>query len=165
MRKIIYIVMLLIVFTSTGKAFSPQNKTFGFGIQVGEPTALTGKFWLQKDQAIAFSVGNSYLGSLRFGGDYLFHFNAFNSNVVNLYAGPGIAFGTGKSGGWWYKKGDHYWYDNTDATGFGARGVFGINVVPKRTPLEIFAEFGLMIGISPTGWTEQEAALGIRFYF
>lgn len=164
MKKYI-IIAIAFLFSLPMYSFSPQNKTFGFGIQLGEPTGLTGKFWLQKDQALAISLSNSYLGSLRIGVDYLFHFNAFNSNVVNLYAGPGAAIGIGKSGGWLYKKGDKYWYEEENHTGFGARGVFGINIVPRKTPLEIFGEIGVMIGISPTGWTNTESAIGIRYYF
>lgn len=143
-----------------------KNKEFGIGIMLGEPTGLTAKLWFEKDQALAISVGNSYLGSLRVGADYLFHFDAFKSRIVNMYAGPGIAAGFGHNGGWWYSHKNHIWYREDDEDiGFGVRGVFGINIVPRRTPLEIFGEIGVMIGIVPGTYANGEGAIGIRFYF
>jgi hypothetical protein len=169
MKSIKYLLTLAIAFltiTYISSAFSPKGKEFGFGIMIGEPTGLTGKLWVAKDQALAFSVGNSYLGSLRVGVDYLFHFDAFNSKVVNMYGGPGLAFGFGESGGWWYHdEHNKYWYKKDNEIGFGVRGVFGINIVPKKTPFEIFAEIGVLVGILPATHTNAEGSLGIRFYF
>jgi hypothetical protein len=169
MKKFKYIcfftILLLILSTSVSKSFSPMGRNFGFGIMLGEPTGLTAKVWSSKDEAWVFSLGNSYLGRLRIGADYLWHFNAFNSSVVNMYAGPGFAVGIGESEGWWYHNKNKYYYKEDDEIGFGVRGVFGINIVPKRTPLEIYGEIGVMVGILPATHTNAEGAIGIRFYF
>lgn len=162
-----YLVVLIMFLLTTLDtiSYSPQNKDFGFGIMLGEPTGLTAKIWTARDRAFALSLGNSYLGKFRIGADYLFHFNAFNSNVVNMYAGPGAAIGIGQSGGWWYSNDNKNWYKQDSETGVGVRGVFGVNVVPRNTPLEIFGEIGVMIGIIPSMHTNAEGAIGIRFYF
>lgn len=162
--KVFWVLLFLLLAFNESYSFSPKGKTFGFGIMLGEPTGLTGKYWLEKDKALAFALGNSYLGNLRIGADYLFHFNAFESRIVNLYAGPGMAMGLGDSGGWWYKDKKEKWYKDRGEIGIGIRGVCGINIVPKNSPLEIFIEAGLMIGIVPGLYSNFEGAAGIRFY-
>lgn len=161
----IFIFIAILMSTQALKAYAPMGREFGLGIMVGEPTGITAKFWIDGGKAVALSVGNSYMGKLRIGADYLWHFNAFNSQVVNLYAGPGIAVGIGESGGWWYQNKNKTWYKEDDDIGFGVRGVFGLNIAPRNTPLEFFGEVGLMIGILPANYTNTEGSIGVRFYF
>lgn len=168
MNKLNYTILacIFLLLSASGlKSYSPQGKNFGFGIMLGEPTGLTAKFWTSKDNALAFCLGNSYLGNLRIGADYLWHFNAFNSKIVNMYSGPGIALGIGESSGWWYHNKNKVWYKEDDGIGLGVRGVFGINIVPRNTPLEIFGELGVMVGFLPGTFTNVEGAIGIRYYF
>jgi len=163
-KHIVTILLGIFTLTTLATAQSPRGKSFGFGIMLGEPTGLTAKIWTARDEALALHLGNSYMGRLRLGADYLWHFNAFNSRIVNMYAGPGAALGFGASSGWWYKDKKRYWYKEDDDIAFGARGVFGINIIPKNTPLEIFGEIGVMIGLYPIGRANAEGAIGIRFY-
>jgi hypothetical protein len=166
MNKRITIVLLIIAAFGITElcAQGPKGGSFGFGIIIGEPTGLTGKIWTAGDQALAFSLGTSYLGKLRIGVDYLWHFDAFKSRIVKMYAGPGLAVGFGESGGWVYYNKNRYWYKDADETGFGVRGVFGINIIPRNAPVEIFGELGVMIGLSPLARADVEGAIGIRFY-
>ncbi len=80
---------------------------------------------------------------------------------MNLYAGPGGVLGTGGGNGFWY-KGKYHRTGND--LGLGVRGVFGINVIPERTPLEIFFEMGVLVGLAPDFGSSVDAALGMRFY-
>ncbi len=75
--------------------------------------------------------------------------------------GPGGVLGIGEGNGFWYKGKYHRTSGNF---GLGARGVFGINVVPERTPLEIFFEMGVLVGLAPDFGSSVDAALGMRFY-
>ncbi len=148
-------------------AQGPQGKDFGFGLNLGEPLGATVKFYVNKENALQAHLGSSYFASLRVGADYLWHFDVFKSQVVKMYAGPGAAVGFGnKYRGWFYKKGKYiYWYErNDDEMGFGIRAIFGINIIPKRTPLEIFVEMGPFIGITPAFGSTFDAAIGVRFY-
>ena len=143
----------------------PGGKSFGFGLILGEPVGATIKYWTDKDNAFVGDIGgNSYYGSLRVSGDYLWHFNAFNSQIVNMYAGPGVVLGLGDSfgGGWWYKG--RKWEYTRGSAAIGVRGIFGINIIPRRTPLEIFLEVGPLISISPGVFSTLDAAVGVRFY-
>jgi hypothetical protein len=168
MNKFKYSLMVLIFLLLSApalKSYAPMGRGFGLGVMIGEPTGLTAKIWSGNDVAWALSVGNSYLGSLRIGADYLWHFNAFNSNVINMYAGPGLAVGIGESSGWWYSNRDRTFYKEPNDIGVGIRGLIGINIVPRNTPIEFFGEVGLMVGVLPASHTNVEAAFGIRFYF
>src|SRR3569623_1691068 len=79
-----------------GKRFE-ANKTFGLGLELGEPTGLNGKLFLQPDQAIDFGVGDIY--HHYYGGDglhlyfdYLWHPVSLDSNEsfeLPIYVGIG----------------------------------------------------------------------------
>ncbi|MBI5323750.1 MAG: hypothetical protein HZB41_00435 [Ignavibacteriae bacterium] len=160
------ILVLIFIFSlQISSAQGPKGKSFGFGIMFGDPTGATLKFWTSQENAFVVDVGSSYFGSLRFNGDYLWHFDAFNSQIVKLYAGPGAVVGIGEGHSYWYKE-DHekFYFRKRGDVGIGARGMFGINIIPRRTPLEIFLEFGVLIGIVPDFGTSVDAGVGIRFY-
>ncbi len=82
-----------------------------------------------------------------------------------MYAGPGLVFGLGNGKGAWYKEDhDKFYYRNNNSLGIGARVLFGINVILKNVPLEMFFEVGPLIGIVPNYGVNLDAAIGIRFY-
>jgi hypothetical protein len=141
---------------------SAQRGATGFGIILGDPTGLTLKHWVSRDQAIAASLGGSYFGAPRIGVDYLWHFNAFRSNTVILYGDVGAVIGLGKGVRWWGDRG--YKYYDRDQTRLGVRGMFGVNVLPRGTPLEFFLELGPLLGIAPGFGTAIDVGLGMRFY-
>ncbi len=156
---VVRIVVLVLV---AGSMTYAQRSATGFGIILGDPTGLTLKHWTSRDQAIAASLGGSYFGAPRIGVDYLWHFNAFRSNVVLLYADAGVAVGFGKGVRWWGDRGYKY-YDRSE-TRLGVRGMFGVNVLPRGVPLEFFLELGPLIGITPGFGSAIDVALGMRFY-
>jgi hypothetical protein len=165
MRKLLFIVTVLLVLTST-EGFAQRiggGDNFGFGIVLGEPTGLTAKYYTNSREALVFALGASYFGGPRIGVDYVWHFDAFNSDVTKLYAGPGLALGFGENRGFWYKKDDKFVRSSTDL-GLGVRGVFGVNFIPRRTPLEFFLELGVLIGLAPDFGSGVDAAIGMRFY-
>ena len=165
--------LALLLSVETAHAQGPQGKDFGFGLILGEPTGGTIKYWLNTENALVGDVGYSYFGAPRFDVDYLWHFHAFNSNIVKLYAGFGGAIGFGRGYyGIFYKRKYYYvdedypfyyrGYYNTDI-GFAIRAMFGLNIIPRKTPLEIFLEAGPLIGIYPFG-VAFDLAIGVRFY-
>lgn len=144
----------------------PGGRDFGFGIVLGEPLGATVKLWTAPDQALVGSIGGSYFGSPRIGSDYIWHFDAFHSSIVKMYAGPGLAigFGDGVYYGYYKKHGDYFFVREPGTTGIAMRVVVGINVIPRRTPIELFLEAGPLIGISPSFGGAFDLGLGIRFY-
>ncbi|MHB1687012.1 MAG: hypothetical protein ACYCVH_06545 [Ignavibacteriaceae bacterium] len=159
MKKFLLGICLVAVIAGHSFAQSPGRKNLGFGIVLGEPTGATLKYWTSYNNAFVFDIGSSYFGSPRFDADYLWHFNAFNSDIANLYAGPGFALGFGAGNGFWDRT-----YRTTSGAALGVRGVFGVDVLPRRTPLEIFGEIGVLVGLTPDFGSAIDGAIGIRFY-
>jgi hypothetical protein len=146
------------------KAQGPRGNNFGFGLILGDPTGGTIKYWFSRENALVASLGNSYFGALRINVDYLWHFDAFNSQVVKMYAGIGGVLGIGEGNHWYYKHGkDDFWY-RKDGTGLGVRATIGLNIIPRNAPIEIFVEAGPLIGIAPAFGSTIDASVGIRFY-
>jgi len=163
-KKYVLAAFLFIVISSQSLfAQSPEGRQWGLGIMVGDPVGLTVKDWISPENAFVFDVGSSYFGSPRFDVNYLWHFNAFRSRVATLYAGPGAALGFGASHSFYYtNNGTLFRVDNN--TGLGVRGVFGLSVIPQNSPLDVFFEVGLLIGLTPDFGAAVDASLGIRFY-
>lgn len=165
MKKTLFVILIL-----TGSIFnfsyaqSPESKNFGFGIILGDPTGLTLKFWTQRNNAIVIDVGESYFGNPRIGLDYLWHFDAFRSNITKLYAGFGGVLGIGQGKGLYYIEHHGFYYRSDNGIGLGLRGVFGVNVIPRNSPLEFFFEVGLLVGFSPALGSAGDVGIGMRFY-
>jgi hypothetical protein len=157
---------IVLVSVSPLRAQGPLGRDFGFGLSLGDPLGVTIKYWMNPNEALVGSLGADYFGSPRLNIDYHWHFNAFNSSVVKLYAGPGISFGFGGGRSYlWYGKGhDYYFIREGNETGIGARILLGLNVIPRNTPVELYMEFGPLIGISPAFGSSFDAAVGVRFY-
>jgi hypothetical protein len=165
MRKIFLLPALIYILISSHILFaqSPDGKAWGFGIMAGDPVGFTAKYWTNTENAYVFDVGSSYFGSPRFDVDYLWHFDAFHSRVAELYAGPGAAIGFGNGHSFYYND-SGVLVAESDNTSLGVRGVFGLNVIPMNSPLEIFFEVGLLVGLSPNFGSAFDASLGLRFY-
>lgn len=166
------LLFMLTALSSQLFAQGPAGKDFGFGLILGDPLGATIKYWTSPTNALVADIGESYFGSPRIDVDYLWHFNSFNSHVVNIYGGIGGAVGFGTGYGYYgvfYKKdfeGHPFYYRSyyNSEVGFGIRAIFGLNIVPRRTPLEFFVEAGPLIGISPAFGVGFDFALGVRFY-
>jgi hypothetical protein len=162
LKKILFLFIIFVISNNDINAqYSPGGEQFGFGVILGDPTGGTAKLWLTRDNALAFHLGASFFGSPRIGVDYLWHFDAFESDIVNLYAGPGGVIGFGEGDGFWY-RGRFIRTDNE--IGIGGRAMFGVNIVPRRTPLEIFVELGVLLAFVPDFGSAADAAIGVRFY-
>lgn len=158
---VLAIIFLILLFSST----QAQNKKFGLGVIIGEPTGLSAKLWLSNHNALAFGLGWTVQG-YRFNGfdpdynkgtrthihvDYLWHsFNAISSSgEFPLFYGIGGRIVTGPE------------YSGT----FGVRGVLGIAWLPRSTPLDIFIEVvPTLLLVNLTGFG-IEAGVGARFFF
>lgn len=159
--------VIIVTAIQSSSAQGPKGKEFGFGIILGDPLGLTGKYWVSNENAMVFDFGASYFGSPRIQFDYLWHLDVFRSQIVKLYAGPGLGLGFGRPGySVWYvdNRGRERWYYRDDGLGVAVRVIVGVNFIPRATPLEIFLELGPNIGVIPGFGAALDAAVGIRFY-
>ncbi|MDP2038345.1 MAG: hypothetical protein Q8L04_13255, partial [Ignavibacteria bacterium] len=114
MRKIF---LLMVVFVNFYNIYNiqAQEKGFGIGVIIGEPTGLSAKYWLDKNKALDFSLAYSFVQSvnaLSIHCDYIYHdYDVIKSDLrIPVYYGFGARLRVG----------------NDDKNALGARGVIGI---------------------------------------
>ncbi|HAD81690.1 MAG: hypothetical protein A2509_06000 [Candidatus Edwardsbacteria bacterium RIFOXYD12_FULL_50_11] len=164
MRSFLYAAITLVLFlTATGA--SSQERRFGLGIIIGEPTGLSAKLWTSNRTALDFGLGWSlggdriskydgyYTGESRihFHMDHLWHsFDAIRSSErFPLYYGVGGRINTGAG------------YKNSAAV----RGVLGILWLPRRTPIDVFLELVPALQLVPSTGFGIDAGIGVRYFF
>ena len=143
---------------------------FGLGVILGDPSGLTGKYWLGRDEAIDFHLAfdlddDDDHNTILLMADYLMHFDVFNLKTSNvdlpIYVGIG-----GKLGFFEHDHdNDRHGHDNDDELGLGLRIPVGISCLLAKAPLEFFLEIAPAIWLIPSTDAHVDAGLGARFYF
>jgi len=127
MRKIFPIIILVTLFLHNNSI--GQDKGFGMGFMVGEPTGLSAKFWLNDNNALDFGLAYSFVRSnsaVSMHADYLYHaFDLIKSNYrIPVYYGFGARLR----------------FVNGSDNALGARGVIGVAWLSDQSPIDVFAE-------------------------
>jgi len=150
--KIQIAAIILIFFLATlSKA---QDKGFGVGILIGEPTGLSGKYWLDDSRALDFGLASSFVHTytaLSLHSDLIFHnFELIKSQFrLPVYYGVGVRIHLNNQGG------------NT----FGARGVIGIDWFVNNYPIDVFIEMAPVFNLFPETLLQLDLSIGGRYYF
>jgi hypothetical protein len=154
-----------------GKKFE-ANKTFGLGLELGEPFGLTGKYFLNADRALDFGVGEIYdyyyYRGYHVYGDYLWHPVSLASTdafELPFYVGLG-----GRFWGWEDRRVQQR-YVTGSALGF--RVPVGVAFDFNSIPLDVFVEvvptldlfFDRPNGYDRTLYLFIDASVGIRYWF
>lgn len=156
-------------------SFAQADKTFGVGVLLGDPTALSGKLLFGTNQAVDGGIAFSKYYTLIFA-DYLQQFPGAlgkqNSFVARLtpYVGIGPLFAfsdhdhdhDGKHN---HHNHDDYFGDDDDDFGLGARIPFGIEWMAPNIPLGVSLELVPGLMIIPHTDAFLQAGLAIRYYF
>jgi hypothetical protein len=164
--------------TSTNRAHATEVgnfRTFGLGVQLFEPTAIIGKLFLNRSNAIDFGFGfwgygrcydsngnrvwcNDYYHAYSIHFDYLYEENIIDTAVrLDWHAGVGgrIFFG----GHYYDGDGEH------DVALFG-RVPIGLDLALRRPRwLEIYLEIGPGLWVYPPLHFDIDVGLGVRAYF
>ena len=129
-----------------------QDRGFGLGVILGEPTGISGKYWVSTRNAIdggmAWSFRNE--GFFHLHADYLWHFplQTHSAERFNFYTGVGGRFGA----------------QAHDAL-LGVRFVGGFALWPRNTPIDIFVEFAPILDLVPATEMSANGGIGARFFF
>lgn len=146
-----YLIGLMIVLAMSVSAASGQERGFGLGIMLGEPSGINAKLWVSSQNAVDAGLAWSFRndGYIHIHADYLWHFPHLISSTERLvlYAGIGGRLGGGH-----------------DAI-IGARIPIGIEWWPKDTPLDIFLELAPILDLVPATELSMNGGIGIRFFF
>ena len=150
------------------------NKTFGLGIELGEPTGLNGKYFVSDSGAFDFGVGfiyeHYYYGDgIHLYGDYLFHPTSLVSAQafeLPFYIGGGLRY--------W----DFDYCDNRVCTyggsAIGIRVPVGVSFDFNTAPLDIFIQLVPVIDFIRGDYYDRyrdrthfgvDLSLGLRYWF
>jgi len=150
LRLVVILTLVSLFFCSIAVA---QDRGFGLGIILGEPTGLSCEKWCGSttavDGAVAWSFGKKNV--LHLHADYLVHnFNLFKveEDKLALYYGIGgrIKIINGESR-------------------IGFRIPVGINYIFEKAPLDIFFELVPLLDLVPSTDFRLKGAIGVRYYF
>ncbi|HUQ06797.1 MAG TPA: hypothetical protein VM261_30045 [Kofleriaceae bacterium] len=150
------------------------NKTFGIGLELGEPSGLNGKYFASPNVALDFGLGaiysHYYYGDgVHLYGDVLFHPVSLASNPsfeLPFYVGVGLRY-------WEF---DYCYMDlcTYDGATFGIRIPFGLAVDFNSAPLDLFFQLVPVIDFVDEDYYDRfgnrrhtgiDASLGLRFWF
>lgn len=163
--------------SSSGSSFSggsvaPMGKTFGIGLQVGAPTAVTGKFMLTGNSGVVVGLGAGYgfffEPALSLHADYLYHPAVlFENEGVKLswFVGGGAWVGLweGRRGYRFVVPGYTYYYGSP--LYLAGRLPIGLDLALQSIPLEFYLEGVPALSVFPVVTFGIGVAAGARFYF
>lgn len=148
-KSIILFLLGIIILSITLKA---QDRGFGLGIILGEPTGVSFKNWVARREAFDVAVAWSFEGegAIHIHADYLFHnfriFRVEKGNLV-LYYGIGARVKT------------------VHKTQVGVRIPLGLSYLFEGDPIEIFFELGPIMNLTPKTLFRMTTGIGVRYYF
>jgi hypothetical protein len=155
-RSVIKAVFLLvgIQFFAANPAAADRGGDQGFGIMLGIPSGLTGKFWFDDTFALDAALGIAS-GELDVHMDLLYHdFNLLPRLGLDTSGAPtALYFGIGPR---------MIFEDDEE---LGIRLPVGISLFPNQTEWEFFGEFAPVIRLTPDTGLDGDFAVGARFYF
>ena len=159
-------------FGSGSKKFE-ANKTFGLGLELGEPSGLNGKWFLSKSGALDFGLGyiynHYYAGDgFHFYADYLWHPFVLTSTQpfeLPFYIGVGGRF-------WSFDYGCDRFGNrcNNSGSAFGVRVPIGLDFDFNNVPLDIFVQLVPTLDFYRNYYNDNlhfgiDFSAGVRFWF
>jgi hypothetical protein len=157
MKHLSYAILILCLFLAI-QFSSAQERNFGLGLMIGEPTGISAKLWTSNENAFDFGLGwttfdnrNNAGSRVHFHMDYLWHsFDAIHATErFPIYYGIGGRINTGAG----------------NESSFAVRGVVGIAWMPRTTPIDLFLELAPSLQLTPSSGFALDAAIGIRYFF
>jgi hypothetical protein len=149
MKRLVCAGLLMILCTPSGIA---QDRGFGLGVILGEPTGLSAKGWIASQSAFDVGVAWSFRhkGFFHVHADYLWHFsNAIRASERFVpYVGIGGRFGA-----------------VTGNAIFGVRIPFGLAWMPRNAPIDVFVEVAPVVDLAPATEFTMNGGIGARFFF
>jgi len=129
-----------------------QDRGFGIGVILGEPTGISAKYWVSTRNALDAGLAWSFRhkGYVHIHADYLWHVPLKIEGVNQLAFYVGIGGRLGISSG---------------SALLGARIPIGLVYWPQSVPLDLFLEVAPILDLTPATEFSVNGGVGIRFYF
>jgi hypothetical protein len=146
------VVVIMTVFFFSGVTMAEEQ--FGLGVMVGQPSGVSGKYFIDKYNALDAGFGWSLDSDHDFHihADYLYHFYSFidsGTGETPIYLGVGARA--------------VFRDDKDNKAGF--RFPLGVEHLFKSAPFDVFAEIVPIFNVSPDTEFDLEGVVGARFYF
>lgn len=152
--------------------FSPvqaqtQSGSFSLGIRAGDPTGITGKYFLRDNHALEGIVSFWPYGPA-FTALYEIHAEAFNVPGLNWYYGAGAHVRYYRAA--WYRRNLDWYYPSrvyTGGVGVGLDAILGISYKIAPIPISVSLDFKptLEIATRNRSYFDLESAVSIRYHF
>ncbi|MEA3311662.1 MAG: hypothetical protein U9Q76_05535 [candidate division WOR-3 bacterium] len=146
--------LLLIALAGAAQAGRSSHGDVGIGLQLGEPTGITAKFWLDRTSAIDATVGwNLISDRFTLQAGYLYHFPLdVPTGSLAAYVGAGGLIGA---------KGDGHPEDGDIF--LAGRIPLGLEYI--YSPVSFYAELDPLVTLLPKTGFDFGGGIGFRFYF
>lgn len=142
-------------------AWAQRQGNQGYGVMVGNPSGLSGKYWLDETFAMDGAVGVAQ-------GEFDVHLTMLVHSFRWYDRMPGIK----KSLNGLISRGELPFFFGVgprllfeDKEEFGIRVPVGLSYLPNESQWEIFGEIAPVIRLTPDGGVDGDFALGVRYYF
>ena len=148
MKKTFLISALLLIINFT----NAQNRNFGLGIILGEPTGISAKLVTNRVNAFDFAAAWSFKdqGHLLLQADYIWH----NFELIQVPSGRLPLY---------YGIGGRVIFSNDPLVGI--RIPVGLDYQFEREPIDIFVEIVPILDIVPATKFNIGGGIGVRFWF
>ncbi len=149
MRRILFTTLLALALPALAAA---QDHGFGLGVLLGEPTGISGKYWLTHQSAIDGAAAWSFRhdGYFIIHSDYLWHF--LDAIETTQHLSPYIGIG-GRLGG------------KSGRAVLGVRMAAGLDFWPNNAPIDVFLEIVPILDLTPATELSANGGIGVRFFF
>lgn len=159
-----FLVMALLALAVTGQA---QDRKFGLGLIIGEPTGISLKYYTSADRALDGAIAwRLWRGrAFHIHADHLWH----NRSLINVSSGSfPLYYGVGVrlqlwNDRYWYRG--RYWDDDRSRADLGIRFPVGIAYEFANAPLDVFLELVPVLDLIPDTHVEFNGAIGLRYWF
>jgi hypothetical protein len=152
MRSITACFLISIAVSTLHGAAGAQERVFGLGILIGEPTGVSWKYWVSGENALDGGLAWSFRhsGYAHVHVDYLWHFAGAIPRAEGLipYVGIGGRLAAGRGDGI-----------------LGVRIPVGLAYWARRVPIEAFLELAPILDLAPATELAANGGIGVRFYF
>ena len=156
---------LIVLESVAGATEIGESRQFGLGIQLGDPSGITGKIYLGgRVNAVDFALGTYYDSPIS---DGLYVQAAYHVHIVELTSGGGVAIPFRAGIGGFFTTGYWRWDDGSEDYDVvvGARVPFGLDFDLERAPLQFYLEIAFDVTLAPPLRFGGDGGIGFRYYF
>lgn len=152
-NNLIKIVLTILISVSFSKFSAAQEKGFGIGVMLGQPTGISAKLWISKTSAIDGGAAWNFKDeAMQVHADYIKHLNIFPlvTGKLPVYAGIGVTANVNKKG---------------DEESYGIRVPLGITYFLPTASFDVFVEAVPVYVIRPESKVTLNGNVGVRYFF